>query len=118
MRRGEWACYSAGHSDTSLYILGVCKTLTAIVICLVGSRVIASLAHVTPSLRGRVLWRPMPGSAHVDPVAVQLQSDFLFIARYKEWLQCRRDGKVDSRIHFLKRSLKLDGAFSARLTPC
>lgn len=49
----------------------------------------------------------MLGSAHVDPVAVQLQTDFLFIAGYQEGLQCCRDGKVDSRIHFLQRPLKL-----------
>ena len=41
---------SASQSDTSLYILGVCRTLTAIVIRWVGSRVIASLAQVTPSI--------------------------------------------------------------------
>ncbi len=48
-RPGGGAGDRAGQSETSLYILGVCRTLTAILIRWVRSRVIASIAQGTPS---------------------------------------------------------------------
>ena len=53
-------------------------------------------------------------SPHVDPVAMQVEADFLVVLRNKEWFEGARYGKVNARVHFLERTVEFESALSAR----
>lgn len=54
--------------------------------------------------------RPVLGSTHINPVAMELDTDLLVTMRNEEGLQRAGYRKIKSAVHLLKRLLKLNGA--------
>ena len=66
--------------------------------------------------RSRFLGSPMFGSAHIDPVTVKFKVYLCVALGYKETFQGCWYGGINSAVHFLQQSLKLDRTFGPEHT--
>jgi hypothetical protein len=62
------------------------------------------------------LGSPVLGGTRINPIAMQLKTNFLITLGHKERFQRSRYGKIDPAIHLLKRPFKLYRAFRPDLT--